>query len=149
MNTEGCERSPARRSRATDAERWILAQLAQGRRAKRKQHFAAYRFDLLAQSLYEFAWNEFCDWFVELAKPALQRRRRRGGRQHAPHAAVRAGTPAALLHPLIPFVTEELWQAVAPRLGIAEHDDHAAPVPAGRRFRRHGLRRAPKPTSNG
>src|SRR5690606_5020503 len=54
----------------TDAERWILAQLAKAA-AQAEQHFAAYRFDLLAQSLYEFAWNDFCDWFVELAKPAL------------------------------------------------------------------------------
>ncbi|HEU4773276.1 MAG TPA: class I tRNA ligase family protein, partial [Lysobacter sp.] len=82
------------------------------------QHFAGYRFDLLAQSLYEFAWNDFCDWFVELAKPAL----------HGDDAAAANNTRhtllyvlerlLSLLHPLIPFVTEELWQQVAPRLGI-------------------------------
>ena len=54
----------------TDAEKWILARLA-AVTAQAQAHFAAYRFDLLAQALYEFAWNEFCDWFVELAKPAL------------------------------------------------------------------------------
>src|SRR5690606_39714726 len=56
---------------ATDAEKWILARLASAA-AEAQAHFASYRFDLLAQGLYEFAWNEYCDWFVELAKPALQ-----------------------------------------------------------------------------
>ncbi|KGM52970.1 valyl-tRNA synthetase [Lysobacter concretionis Ko07 = DSM 16239] len=101
----------------TDAERWILAQLDKTA-AQAAQHFAGYRFDLLAQSLYEFAWNDFCDWFVELAKPAL----------HGDDEAAAGSTRhtllyvlerlLSLLHPLIPFVTEELWQQVAPRLGI-------------------------------
>ncbi|MFO1474628.1 MAG: class I tRNA ligase family protein [Lysobacterales bacterium] len=80
-------------------------------------HFASYRFDLLAQTLYEFAWNQFCDWFVELAKPALNgddaaaADSTRHTLLHVLDALLR------LLHPLIPFVTEELWQAVAPKLG--------------------------------
>src|SRR5207342_558138 len=69
MNTEGASFTGAPQPR-TDAERWILAQLAKTA-AEAEQHFASYRFDLLAQALYEFAWNNFCDWFVELAKPAL------------------------------------------------------------------------------
>ncbi|TWQ62257.1 class I tRNA ligase family protein, partial [Xanthomonas vasicola] len=86
--------------------------------AETHAHYANYRFDLLAQSLYEFAWNAFCDWFVELAKPALNN-------QDADAAASTRHTLLyvlesllRLLHPLTPFVTEELWQQVAPRLGI-------------------------------
>jgi valyl-tRNA synthetase len=101
----------------TDAERWILARLAKAS-AEAEAHFAAYRFDLLAQALYEFAWNEFCDWFVEFAKPAL-----------SGDDAVAADSTRhtllfvlerllCLLHPLIPFVTEELWRQIAPRLGV-------------------------------
>ena len=100
----------------TDAERWILSQLDRVS-AEAAEHFANYRFDLLAQCLYEFAWNQFCDWFVELAKPAL----------NGDDAATADSTRHTLLyvldallrmlHPLVPFVTEELWQAVAPRLG--------------------------------
>nr|WP_295379410.1 valine--tRNA ligase [Pseudoxanthomonas sp.] len=104
---------------ATDAEKWILARLAKVT-AETETHFANYRFDLLAQALYEFAWNEFCDWFVELAKPALNgddaiaATSTRHTLLHVLEALLR------LLHPLIPFVTEELWQQVAPRLGITD-----------------------------
>ncbi|PBJ83808.1 valine--tRNA ligase [Lysobacteraceae bacterium NML93-0399] len=104
-------------SPVTDAEKWILARLAKVA-DEAQAHFAAYRFDLLAQSLYEFAWNEYCDWFVELAKPALS-----GDDQAAADSTRRTLLSVLeallrLLHPLIPFVTEELWQQVAPRLGI-------------------------------
>ena len=102
----------------TDAEKWILSRLAKTA-ADAQAHFAAYRFDLLAQTLYEFAWNEYCDWFVELAKPALQ-----GGDAAAADSTRQTLLQVLeallrLLHPLIPFVTEELWRQVAPRLGIA------------------------------
>jgi len=121
MNTEGSPLAGAAQASphepATDAEKWILSRLAATTEEAAAQ-FAAYRFDLLAQALYEFAWNDFCDWFVELAKPAL----------NGDDAAAAASTRhtllfvlerlLGLLHPLIPFVTEELWQQVAPRLGI-------------------------------
>ncbi|QNN45621.1 valine--tRNA ligase [Thermomonas brevis] len=101
---------------ATDAEKWILAQLDRTT-AEAAEHFASYRFDLLAQCLYEFTWNQVCDWFVELAKPALN------GEDAASADSTRhtllyvLDALLRLLHPLIPFVTEELWQAVAPKLG--------------------------------
>ncbi len=132
MNTEGASFSGVPQPR-TDAERWILAQLAKVA-DEAGQHFAAYRFDLLAQSLYEFAWNSFCDWFVELAKPAL----------NGDDAAAADSTRhtllyvlerlLSLLHPLIPFVTEELWQSVAPRLGIAETTIMLRPYPQAADF---------------
>jgi valyl-tRNA synthetase len=127
MNTEDYSASGTPEPK-TDAERWILAQLARVA-AEAEQHFADYRFDLLAQALYEFAWNQFCDWFVELAKPAL----------NGDDAAAADSTRhtllyvlerlLSLLHPLIPFVTEELWQAVAPKLGVAETTIMLRPYP--------------------
>ncbi|MDQ3206527.1 MAG: valine--tRNA ligase [Pseudomonadota bacterium] len=112
----------------TDAERWILARLDKTA-AEAARHFAAYRFDLLAQSLYEFAWNDFCDWFVELSKPALNgddAAAAESTRHTLLHVLERL---LSLLHPLIPFVTEELWQAVAPRLDIAETTIMLRPYP--------------------
>ncbi|HJW45948.1 MAG TPA: valine--tRNA ligase, partial [Lysobacter sp.] len=132
MNTEGASFTGTPQPK-TDAERWILAQLAKAA-ADAEQHFASYRFDLLAQSLYEFAWNNFCDWFVEFAKPAL----------NGDDAAAADSTRhtllyvlerlLSLLHPLIPFVTEELWQAVAPKLGIAEQTIMLRPYPQAADF---------------
>ena len=113
---------------ATDAEKWILARLAKTA-SEADAHFASYRFDLLAQTLYEFAWNAFCDWFVELAKPALQ-----GDNAYAAdstrHTLLHVlESLLRLLHPLIPFVTEELWQQVAPRLGITGETISLRPYP--------------------
>ncbi|AMJ57750.1 MULTISPECIES: valine--tRNA ligase [Stenotrophomonas] len=118
MNTEGASFTGALQPR-TDAEKWILARLAKVS-AEAQQHFADYRFDLLSQALYEFVWNEFCDWFLELTKPALNG-------DNAEDAASTRHTllyvleaVLRLLHPLTPFVTEQLWQQVAPRLGITD-----------------------------
>lgn len=116
MNTEGARFNGVPQPR-TEAEKWILARLDKVT-AETHAHYANYRFDLLAQSLYEFAWNAFCDWFVELAKPALN------GEDAADATSTRhtllyvLDALLRLLHPLTPFVTEELWQQVAPRLGI-------------------------------
>ena len=117
MNTEGAAAMSGTPAARTAPEQWILARLA-AVTAEAEAHFASYRFDLLSQALYEFAWNEFCDWFVELAKPALN------GSDAEAAASTRhtllfvLERLLCLLHPLVPFVTEELWQQVAPRLGI-------------------------------
>ncbi|MCC8625707.1 valine--tRNA ligase [Xanthomonas vesicatoria] len=118
MNTEGARFTGVPQPR-TEAEKWILARLDKVT-AETHAHYANYRFDLLTQALYEFAWNAFCDWFVELAKPALN-----GAVQDNDAAVSTCHTLLyvlesllRLLHPLTPFVTEELWQQVAPRLGI-------------------------------
>ena len=118
---------------------------------KREIHFAGYRFDLLAQCLYEFAWNEFCDWFVELAKPALNgddtaEARRRDSTRHTLLYVLEA--LLRLLHPLIPFVTEELWRSVAPRLGIDAATISLQAYPQAGDFDGSDSA-APKPTSNG
>jgi valyl-tRNA synthetase len=101
----------------TDAEKWIFSRLAKVS-AEAGEHFAAYRFDLLAQSLYEFAWNEFCDWFVELAKPALNGEDKLAADSTRHTLLYVLESLLRLLHPLTPFVTEELWRGVAPKLGI-------------------------------
>jgi valyl-tRNA synthetase len=113
---------------ATHAERWILARLA-ATLGEVENQLAAYRFDLASHALYEFTWNEFCDWFLELAKPAL------AGDDAEAAASTRRTLLTVLetllraLHPLIPFVTEEIWQSVKPALGLTEDSIGQRPYP--------------------
>jgi valyl-tRNA synthetase len=103
----------------TEAERWILTRLKQAL-TEVEQHFVSYRFDHLAQALYEFVWNEYCDWFLELSKPALN------GNDATAAASTRHTLLVVLesvlraLHPVIPFITEEIWASVGPKLGLTE-----------------------------
>ncbi|HKR76367.1 MAG TPA: valine--tRNA ligase [Rhodanobacter sp.] len=118
---------------ATEAERWILTRLRQTL-AEVEQHFSSYRFDHLAQALYEFVWNEYCDWFLELSKPALN------GDDAAAAASTRHTLLVVLeavlraLHPVIPFITEEIYQEAAPRLGLTETSVYARPYPRATDF---------------
>ena len=102
---------------ATEAERWILTRLKQTL-GEVEQHFVTYRFDLLAQALYEFTWNEFCDWFLELSKPALNGDDAVAAASTRHTLVVVLETVLRALHPIVPFITEEIWQSVAPKLGI-------------------------------
>jgi valyl-tRNA synthetase len=94
-----------------------------------EQHFISYRFDHLAQALYEFTWNELCDWFLELSKPALN------GDDAVAAASTRHTLLVVLesvlraLHPIIPFITEEIWQSVAPKLALNESSLMQRPWP--------------------
>ena len=130
MNTEGKDcgaqapgaHAPFERSLA---DRWILSRLQKTKRTV-IDAIEGYRFDQAAQAIYEFTWNEYCDWYLELCKPVLNN-------EQASDAAKR-GTRRTLVsvlesllrltHPIMPFITEEIWQRVAPLTGkIAASDD--------------------------
>ena len=101
-------------------DRWIVSRLGHTLREV-DQAFADYRFDYAASALYEFTWYEFCDWYLELAKPILQSEQSSEAARRAVRRTLVQVLEALLraLHPLMPFITEEIWQRVAPLAGTA------------------------------
>ncbi len=129
MNTEGQDNGLSGvHCEFSQADRWIVSRLNQVIAATRNA-IENYRFDLAAQTIYEFVWNEYCDWYLELSKISLQ----------ADDTALQRGTRKTLLavleavlrvaHPLIPFITEEIWQRVAPLAGIGGETIMLQPYP--------------------
>ena len=118
MNTEGQDCGLTGEVELSLADRWILSRLQIAIR-EAHEHCEAYRLDLMAQAIYEFIWNEFCDWYLELSKPVLVSEQssealRRGTRRTLVLVLENA---LRLLHPLMPFITEEIWHRVAPLAG--------------------------------
>ncbi len=134
MNLEGkdCGLDETPPKALTFVDRWLLGRL---QRAKHDiaTNIDQYRFDLAAKALYEFVWDEYCDWYVELAKVQMADADERGD-----EAAAR-GTRSMLVreleatlrlaHPFVPFITEELWQSVAPLAGKRGESISTQPFP--------------------
>ncbi|WP_313044315.1 valine--tRNA ligase [Acinetobacter sp.] len=101
-------------------EQWIVSRLQKAEQAVQTA-FATYRLDLAAQAIYEFIWNEYCDWYVELTKPVLNDENVSVERKAEVRRVLLAVMEASLrlAHPLMPYLTEEIWQTLAPKLNIS------------------------------
>ena len=131
MNSEGDSLSPEwNPAEFSSADRWILSRLEQ----TIGEVLAAledYRFDLASQSLYEFIWNEYCDWYLELSKPILWDKDNNPQAARATFSVLLTVLERSLrlLHPFMPFLTEEIWQKLAPLIGIKGDSIMLQPYP--------------------
>lgn len=112
------------------ADRWIISKL-QSTEKDVTRALDSYRFDLAAQGIYEFIWNNYCDWYLELSKPVLN--------SDSASEAAKRGTRRTLVrvleatlrltHPFMPFITEEIWQTIAPLAGVKGESIMRQPYP--------------------
>jgi valyl-tRNA synthetase len=118
-----CEQQPIGQEVRQDLwelpEQWIVSRLQKAEAAV-QQAFATYRLDLAAQAIYEFIWNEYCDWYVELTKPVLNDENVSTERKAEVRRVLLSVMEASLrlAHPVMPFLTEEIWQTLAPMIGL-------------------------------
>ncbi|CAN8141578.1 valine--tRNA ligase [uncultured Thiomicrorhabdus sp.] len=119
MNTEGFDTGvdESQPFELSLADRWITSRLQQVE-AEVQKHIDSYRFDLAANAMYEFTWNEYCDWYLELAKPILNKDSSDEAKRGTRRTLVRVlEALLRMMHPVMPFSPEEAWQAVAPLAG--------------------------------
>ncbi|MBA6389638.1 valine--tRNA ligase [Colwellia sp. BRX10-3] len=128
MNTEefDCGRSSSNESAGemefSLADRWIMGQFQQTVKTVHEA-FESFRFDLASQALYEFTWHQFCDWYLELTKPILfkgSEAQQRGTRHTLVNVLEKL---LRLMHPIMPFITETIWQRVAPLTNFEQTGD--------------------------
>ena len=110
------------------ADRWIISRANQ-MVSEVQEHIEGFRLDLASSALYEFIWNEYCDWYLELSKPSLQTETedRKNATRHTLLSVLETSLRA--LHPIMPFITEEIWQRVRQPLGIAGETIMLQPFP--------------------
>src|SRR5262249_11332928 len=114
-NLEAYRATAARRTPRELPDRWVESRLAATVRDVR-QHLKRYRFNDAASALYQFIWHELCDWYLEIAKLSLYRAESPAARLRTQHTLVTVlETALRLLHPFMPFITEELWQRLPHR----------------------------------
>jgi valyl-tRNA synthetase len=114
-NLEGYRPAWARRSPPTLADRWILSRVQATTREVRRA-LGRYRFNEAASALYQFIWHELCDWYLEIAKLSLYQPESAAARARTQHTLVAVLEPTLrLLHPFMPFITEEIWQQLPHR----------------------------------
>ena len=134
-SSPGAAASAARELQLSVADRWIRSRFGRALEAV-ESAFVEYRFDYVVSALYEFTWTHFCDWYLELTKPVLQGdAANSGARRAAQHtlAQILEALQRAL-HPLMPFVTEEIWLRIAPLAGVAGETVMLQPYPRASDF---------------
>mgnify|MGYP002629433501 CR=1 FL=1 len=116
---ENCGQDNSEDYRLSLADRWIISRLQQAE-TEVTDAINSYRFDLAAQALYDFVWNEYCDWYLELSKPVLWDENGDPQLQKGTRRTLVRVLEATLrlAHPMLPFITEEIWQNIAPLAGI-------------------------------
>lgn len=125
MNVEGKTIAPSANPDLWELpEQWIVSRLQKCEQAVQTA-VETYRLDLASQAIYDFIWNEYCDWYVELTKPVLNDEAVSDERKAEIRRVLLATLEAALrlAHPIMPFITEEIWQIIAPMLGLARAGD--------------------------
>lgn len=113
---EDCKTKPEGHSFFSPADRWIVSQL-QRTEAEVERAFTDYRFDLAAKAMYEFVWDEYCDWYLELAKVQIQTSNESSQRGTRRTLIRVLETILRLVHPIMPFITEEIWATIGPISG--------------------------------